>query len=288
MTTSSNLILSYRNDADSGVYYVDPLYSVAGYSIDFAKTREMSEFVRILPDNSGYGYCTFEVSFDRELPVNIIGLLKTNSQQNTKVEVTLYSMAGASLYSDTFFHMFSASTYGTDSWGDFMWGGQTPISHFKGHNKQMILPLPDVYMAKKVRIRVFSSEPIDYFEFARFWAGFGYQPTYNVNYGSSIGYKDDTDKKSSKSGARAYGSVIRKRTIELDFESLEQEEFFTELFGPVVQENGISTEMLIALDATNMATIPYQSLYGNLVNADDASHAFWNHLSVNLTLEEAP
>lgn len=290
MATSSNLMVSYKNDADEGVYYVNPAYAVVGFPITNAQTREMSEFVRILPDDNSYGYITstFEVTFNREVPISIIALLKTNANQTTRVEIFLYGTdEDTPVYTDIFFHMFSESSYGTAEWGDFVWGGLTPISHFKGHNKQMILPLPDTYVAKKIVIKVYSAEPMEYFQFARFWAGFGYQPSFNINYGSSVGYKDSTDKKYNKSGARSYGSTIRMRTIDLNFESLEQGEFFRDLFGPAVQENGISTELLVALDATNMATIPYQSIYGNLVNANEASHAFWNHLSVDLSIEEA-
>lgn len=287
MTTTSNLMLSYKNEADDASYYVDPLYSVAGFPIENAKTRKMSEFVRILPDASGYNYCTFEVTFDREVAINIIALLKTNAVQGTKVDITLYDAADVEIYNDLFFHMFSGATYGVDDWGDFIWGGMTPINHFKNHNKQMVLPLDDIYDTKRIVIKVYSHELVAYFEFARFWAGYGYQPTINANYGSSVGYKDSTDKKVMKSGARMYGSVVRMRTMDLSFESLEQEEFFNELFGPVIQENGIKTELLAVLDATNMTTLPYQSLYGNLANADDAAHEFWNHLAVDLSLEEA-
>jgi hypothetical protein len=84
-----------------------------------------------------------------------------------------------------------------------------------------------------------------------------------------------------------YGSPIRMRKLNLQFESLEKDEFFLELFGPLVQEKGTYTEVLVSLSGTDRTMIPYQSVYGNLANAEEAAHAFWNHLGIDLQIEES-
>lgn len=288
METNQNLVISPVNLAE-GATLLSSGECLAGFGLNKLLTPSTSESSR--PLYSSEGALSIQVFFKSRANLKVVALIKHNLSQFDTYRVRLYTQSGGTLlYDSDVLPVFRGEDdFGTSAWGSFQWGSVVQKDNFKDFSKNILHLLDQEYQAGYMLLdfKTYELSPT-YLESFMLWAGDGYQPELNADYGAEVVMIDETETKGSRSGARTYGSPIRRRGVKLDLSEVERTEAFSRLLGPVIQASGKKTLVLVSLTPLDNASRMFSSFVGNLTNTQSASFAFWNRMSVPIEIEESP
>lgn len=298
MTTNQNVMLSVRNQAEKArVWSVSD--TVSGFPLKNLTTPDTSKSCRINFDMPDLSYETNErkvvinVKFPSAIRANVVSLIKCNLRQDFRYSVVLYLGSGecyTSVVNDFPTYVFGGdNTYEEEDWGVFSWGGLLDANQFNDLPKNLIHVLDQTYEFDSIVLTIYTYDlTAQFFESYLLWVDEAFQPTIGADYGAEVAQIDDTETKRNRSGGRSYGSPVRRRMITMDLKDVHKTEAFRNLVGPIFQGSGISKLCLVILTPLDLDVRMYQSLLGNLSNAQKATHAFWNRLAVPFEIEESP
>lgn len=290
MELNDNVLFSVTNYAEQAKF-ISNLDFLSGYEPEKCLIPNTYESSRFLFPSSTTTTLTLKLALNRQKPVNVVALCKINLTQLSQWSIVLKDREGGStLYSSGLMNVFIATDgYAEDAWGTFNWGALVPAEDLQDFSVNALHPLDESYTAGYMEINIVANDTtLPYFETFLIWAGDGYQPERNANYGAEIYLIEETKFKQADSGSRSYGSPIRRRGISLELVEVEKDEMFAKVFGPILQAKGMSKLALVVMTPTDLNTLGSQSLLGNLTNPQKVTHAVWNRLNVSLEYEESP
>lgn len=177
--------------------------------------------------------------------------------------------------------------YGVSEWGDFSWGDVTANTFDTILNRHGWHVMDESVEGKFVRID-FDDElenEFGYIELSRLWLGEISQPSYNALYGAKVMPIDKTKVRTAESGVRTYGTRYVRRGLALDFE-LSEAELINLIYGPLYMINGKAGEIVCILQPTLPETFIFQSVYGNILELQDAVHSTYARMTTSLIVDE--
>ena len=237
-----------------------------------------------------------DVRLDGSQVLNLLAVLKHNCGPLSMWKVSLAdSQAGLDTPTYTSgwlpMHPPIAGT-GTLDWGEFDWGGLSPLDQQGFFNKHSYHPLPDTKIASWIRYEIDDESDVfaredSFVQLARLWASSAYQPSLNVSYGAEIKSVDKTGEMESDSLVSFFDKrVIRRREMNVTFDNLPEQEMMYHIFGPIFMKQGKKGELIVLKYPTNSETFAFETIYGSLIDTGSVSDSFWKRKSTDLNLKE--
>lgn len=288
METNQNVLISTTNLATKASVRSDS-ETLAGFGLEKLSTLNTYEACRVAykADDS----VTFGITLEGLVGLKTVCFLKTNLKQFATYRIAAYDKPGGSQVLDTeVLSVYAGSnTYGEDSWGDFTWGGYIPEVNFTDFSRNLVHVFSETVITSYLEITITSGEEAPkFFESFMLWIATGFQPSVNADYGAELSLIEDTEKKALRSGARSYGSPVRRRAISLELVSVHKDEVFRSIVGPILQASGESRLILVIMTPLDPELRMFHTVCGNLTNNQKAVHSFWNRLNIPLEIEESP
>ena len=177
---------------------------------------------------------------------------------------------------------------GTYAPGD-IWGGNQPLdvnSYSFGGGSYARVWFAET-AAEKIEITIAdTSNPAGYLEAARLVCGNYWSPTYNTNFGLSIGYEDSSQQTRTESGNLLTTVGTLHRTLDFDLQWLTAEDKTRML--SVLRGNGLRKPMFVSIfpeDVDKVKEQEYQ-IYGKLTNLSKLTHPVYSVYTSNVSLQE--
>ena len=253
--------------------------------------EEMFKPVQFTTNNPGLTWFTLDLG--RMRVINMISLLKHNLSFVGKWRVRIYDddpLSNSPIYdSGMMFAYPPISGYGGLPWGEFVWGGSTTAYADltpSGFNKHSYCPIETVY-GRYVRIDISDPSHPSGPTITRAWVSKGYQPTYNVDYGSSLDPIDETEVSKTRSGVRRYGRITKRRGLSMTFSLVPEKELLFQIFGPISLGAGKATEILALVNPADPETWFFESCFGNQIEVSKSEFNFYGHMGTTLQLDES-
>ena len=242
------------------------------------------------------GQTKFDVELGSTQYLNLIAFLKHNMGPLALWRVSLAdSQVGLDTptYTSGWLPVHPAITgAGTLAWGQFDWGGISPVIQQTYFNRNAYHPLPDTLSASWIRYEfddesdVFS-RAYPWVYGARAWASAAYQPSTNVQYGAEVTPVDATGISRAGSGAKHHDKrIVRWREMALSFNDLPNAELMYYIFGPLLMEQGKTGELIVIKFPLQPETYAFEAIYGSLTDLAPTVDSYWVRKTTDLRIEE--
>lgn len=235
----------------------------------------------------------FTVDLKKVVSINMVSLLKHNLTYVAKWRVRIYDAdpdTSSAIYDSGLTNVFPAiSGYGGLAWGEFFWGGsleEYAEVNPAGFNRHSFLPVDTVF-GRYVRIDIDDPTNSTLPKISRLWISKGYQPSFNISYGSSIEPIDETEVSKTRSGVRKYGRVVKRKSLNMIFELIPIREMLFNIFGPIGLRTGKANELLVLLNPAEPETWFFESCFGNMPDISAFDYSWWNRMGTVIKVDEA-
>lgn len=294
MALNSNILLSGIDHIQSATVLSSPSNTVVNFPYANFQTERMFEFGRFWSSSQSQTWISYD--FGSSKGIDLVATLKHNMGQLALWRVRLSNdpTFATTVYDSGWAYVTPPSTGESGlAWGQFDWGGLSPLSFTSQFNRHAYMPLPDTVSARYIRFDFddeaeASSRKDSFVQIARLWAGPGYQPTINVDYGAKNTAADRTGEKIARSGARQYDERdVRVRSLQLAFADLPHKELLYNIYGPLFMRNGKRKPLIAILFPQDPETFLMEAVYGNLKDVEAAEHVYWRHMQTSMTIEES-
>lgn len=291
---TENILIASTNLVDAGVIHNAFGPGAVGFPMTNLQSRESWLFARF---GSPYvGQTKFDVELGEEKALNLLALLKHNCGPLAIWKVSLSStQAGLDTpdYTSDWLPMHPpVSGYGVLPWGEFEWGGVSPVEQQGFFNRHSFHPLPDTISASWIRYEINDesdvfTRPDSYIQMSRAWASSAYQPSLNVTYGAEIRAIDKTGFIESESLVTFFDKrVIRRREMDISFENIPEKELMYNIFGPIFMKLGKKGELIVMKCPADPESFAYETIYGTLDDVSGVVDSYWRRKSTDMKLKE--
>lgn len=224
-------------------------------------------------------------------PVRTLAIVSMNLSAAAKVRFKVYGQAGAAdpIYDSGQVDAYPGGTaaYGTIPWGsDRWWGGFPSAEDFKLYSNNVIHVLPSVVQASEVQVLISDPTNVDgYVQVGRLFVGDGWEPTYNMTYGASLGYESRTGVEEARSGAEYFDVQKGFRVARFKFDHLDKQEAFGRLMD-IQKLVDIHGEVLYLWDPEDGEYLSRTSFLGRLRQLDAIEQPYYDKYSSTFEIKE--
>jgi hypothetical protein len=170
-----------------------------------------------------------------------------------------------------------------------IWGGATAgsvNSYSQGGGSYARCWFPQTVVRKLEITIADSSNSAGYLEAARLVCGNYWSPTYNTNFGLSIGYNDTSTQTRTEAGNLLTSTGTLHRTLDFDLQWLTAQDKTRML--SILRGNGLRKPLFVSVfpeDADNIKEQEYQ-IYAKLTDLSKLTHPVYSVYTSNLSLQE--
>lgn len=295
-TLNQNILFSGNNYLDLEDIII---HSSSEFEFEFPvsnlQTDALYEFARFRHTDKDNTWLIYDLS-ETKL-IQLFAVIKHNFGISSKIRFRVFSEdetpSGTEDYDSGWINCFPVGTeFGDLDWGLFDWGGLVPTEFLNNYNKHFFLPLEESVIGRYIRIDFddetdVSAREDNYLQAAKVYAGQIYQPSYNAIYGATIKAIDETKYKAMRSGTRIFSDLtVQRRAVSVTLENIPSSEFLYNIFGPLYMAKGKKTSVIVILKPLEAIEFPFNAIYGNILDSQEASYAVWSRMTNAIYVEE--
>jgi hypothetical protein len=244
----SNIFLAYPNKIDSAAISGGSWSS----SLPLTNLRDRQIGLKTRSTDDALASAKFEIDLGDVLPIRVLALVAHNLESAAKIRISAGDSAG-----------FSTTTYTSDwvdvypssylsemlEWeSDLFWYGQPTLDSLVGGNRTYVHMLAAAHYARYWRVEIDDTlNTAGYIEIGRLFAGDGWQPQYNMSYGSALGYEDASTVEEAWSGAEYFDRKTTRRVMSVLLEHLTDNDAMMRVLD-LQRAQGTTQEILVCWD----------------------------------------
>lgn len=203
---------------------------------------------------------------------NFVALIGTNASSTATIRVTT-AMEQSSLYTNPMYDSGTLSHWpkqGLESW----------------ENTNRYLYLGSNRLEPWIRITINDPDNLSqYYEAGRLYLSKAWIPTFNIGYGWSVSWNDNSEKEKSLGGNTFITSRSKYRQIEFDLNFQYENEMYDNAF-ELDRLRGTSKDILVIKDIDNLDRVQDQSVYGLMTELSPIVNTTYSIFAKKFKVEE--
>lgn len=273
----SNVFLGYQNRIDECTLTLGSWS--AGLPRANLQSRQLSKVARTADD--ALASTLFLAAMTAQRPISVVALVRTNLSRAALFRVRIYTDAGLTdeQYDSGWTDAFALWTwaFGTIPWEDpHFWDGKPTEDDLDGYFPRDVIHVLDYRrLGKYVKVEINDTANADgYVEIGRAFIGDGWQPEYNMPYGSTgIQHADLSGVVAALGGAEFFAERDLVRTLRFELQYLSSAEAMQRVFD-MQRISKTVNEVVVVFDPEDVPGAQRQAFLGRLQQLDAIRYPF--------------
>lgn len=255
----ANAILAFPNQVDATFYTV--AFSNGSWEASLPLTNLRDPLISSVARSTDATLAStkFDVDLGITRNIRVAGIPAHSMSRAARVKITAATDAGFTNIVTTidWFDVWRVIyPWGTLTWEDpSWWDGKITEEQAEGYPMPVVHVFTTAVTARYWRFEIDDTGNADgYVDIARLFLASGYQPTYNIPVGASLGWETDTSVERSLGGAEFYDERQVRRATQFVLDVIPNDE---SLSGPfeMTRQLGISKQLLFVMDPDDTANL---------------------------------
>lgn len=282
----SNVLIATKNRADectlSGGSYE------ASLPLDNAKDRDLTKVAR--STDALAASTQFTAAMTAQRPIKVIGLIRANCSRDATYRFRVYTDAGLTdlVHDSGTLDAWPAWMYpfGYMDWSDpEFWDGRPATEDLGDFSQDIIYPLSVTTVGRYIKVEITDTANADgYVEFGRLFIADGWQPTWNMAEGASIGHEDLSTLAQSPAGKEFHTERDVRRVMRFQLPHLTEYEgaraFDMQRIAKTIHE------VLVVWDPDDLADVKRRGFMGRMRQLSAIEYPFYETNSTAFEIQE--
>lgn len=270
----SNCILAFPNIADTTKATLSGGSWVSTLPLTSMQDEVLGTLAR--STNANIANTLFDITFDKARLVKVFGLIAHNISTSGQYRLRAFpdaasrtALTGAiydSGLTDVWIAIYDSLVLEWED--DSLWDGKPSAESLASLNPSLIFVLASNTLAQYWRFEIQdATNPAGYIEAGKLVMAAQWQPTYNMQYGASLGTKDRSEVEESIGGTTYASRRSIKRVAKFKIAALSEAEAMAKAFD-IKRIAGNTSELLFVWDPADAAQLQRMSFLGRITDSD--------------------